>query len=324
MFKQIGDFMENYFSKFQCGFRNGYSTQQCLIALIEKCKSAADKGKSFGALLTDLSKVFDRLLCELLIAKLHAYGFSLAVLRLVPSYLSYRKKGTKINESYSSWEEILFGVLQGPILGNLLFNIFICDLFIMLDDIGIANYAHNNTPFVSGDTLLDVITSLENAAEKHFEWLANNHMKANNDKCHVLMSTVTSISIKVKDYITKNRDNEKLLGVAVDANHNFNCHLENILKKASKKVHVLARITPYMSLSKRKLLMNSFFTSQFNYCSLTWMCHSRTMNNKINRLHEWCLRIEHSDKTSSFEKLLEKDGSVTIHTRNLQICDGNV
>ena len=194
----------------------------------------------------------------------------------------------------------------------------------MLDDIGIANYAHNNTPFVSGDTLLDVITSLENAAEKHFEWFANNHMKANNDKCHVLMSTVTSISIKVKDYITKNRDNEKLLGVAVDANHNFNCHLENILKKASKKVHVLARITPYMSLSKRKLLMNSFFTSQFNYCSLTWMCHSRTMNNKINRLHEWCLRIEHSDKTSSFEKLLEKDGSVTIHTRNLQICDGNV
>ena len=48
------------------------------------------------------------------------------------------------------------------------------------------------------------------------------------------------------------------------------------------------------------------------------------MNNKINRLHEWCLRIEHSDKKSSFEKLLEKDGSVTIHTRNFQICDGNV
>ena len=64
--------------------------------------------------------------------------------------------------------------------------------------------------------------------------------------------------------------------------------------------------------------MNSFFTSQFNYCPLTWMCHSCTMNNKINRLHERCLHIVHSDKTSSFEKLLEKDGSVTIHTRNLQ------
>ena len=318
MFKQIRDFMENFFTKFQCAFRKGYSTQQCLIALIEKWKSATDKGKSFGALLTDLSKAFDCLPHELLIAKLNAYGFSLAALRLVRSYFSNRKQRTKINESYSSWEEILFGVPQGFILGPLLFNISICDLFIMIDDINIANINIDNTPFVSSDTPLNVITSLENAAEKLFEWFTNNHMKANHDKYHQLMSTITPISIKVKDYIIKNSDYEKLLGVTVDANLNFNCHLENILKKANKKAHVLARITPYMSIPKRKLLMNSFFTSQFNYCTLTWMCHSRTMNNKINRLHERCLRIIYSDKTSSFEKLLEKDGSVTIHTRNLQ------
>ena len=85
MFKQIGDFMEHFFSKFQCGFRKGYSTQQCLIALTEEWKSTTDKGKSFGALLTDLSKVFDCLPHELLIAKLHAYGFSLAALRHVRS-----------------------------------------------------------------------------------------------------------------------------------------------------------------------------------------------------------------------------------------------
>ena len=187
-----------------------------------------------------------------------------------------------------------------------------------MDDINIANYVDDTTPFVYGDTPLNVITSLENATEKLFEWFANNHMKANHEKCHLLMSTLTPISINVKYYIIKNSDNEKLLGVIVGANYNFNCHLKNILKKASKKVHVLARIPPHMSIPKRKLLMNSFFTSQFNYCPLTWLCHSRTMNNKINRLHERCLRIVHSDKTSSFEKLLEKDGSVTIHTRNLQ------
>ena len=96
------------------------------------------------------------------------------------------------------------------------------------------------------------------------------------DKCHLLMSTFTPISIKVKDYIIKNCDYEKLLGVAVDANLNFNCHLENILKKASKKVHVLARNTPYMSFPKRNWLVNSFFASQYNYSPLTWMCDSRT------------------------------------------------
>ena len=67
-----------------------------------------------------------------------------------------------------------------------------------------------------GDTPLNVVTFLENAAEKLFEWFANNHMKANHDKCHLLISTLTPISIKVKDYIIKNSDNEKLLGVTVD------------------------------------------------------------------------------------------------------------
>ena len=205
--------------------------------LQEKWKSATDKEKSFRALLTyfGLSKAFDCLPHKLFTAKLHAYGFSLAALRLVHSYLSNRKQRTKIIESYSSWEEILFEVPQRPILGPLLFNIFICDLLIIMDDINIANYADDTTPFTSDDTPLNVITSLENATEKPFEWFAKNHMKANHDKCHLLMSTLTPISIKVKDYIIKHGDNEKLLGVTVDANLNFNCHLENVLKKASKK-----------------------------------------------------------------------------------------
>ena len=137
---------------------------------------------------------------------MHAYGFSLAALRLVHSYLSNRKQKTKISESYSSSEEILFGVPQGSIFGPLLFNIFICDLFIVIDYINIANYADDNTPFVSGDTPLNVITSLENATEKLFEWFTNNLMKANHDKFHLLMSTFTPISITVKDYTIKNRD----------------------------------------------------------------------------------------------------------------------
>ena len=100
----------------------------------------------------DLYKAFERLPHELLVAKLHAYGFSLDALRLF--YLSNRKQRTKINESYSSWEAILLGVPQGSILGHLFFNIFICDLFVMIYDINIANYEGDSNPFESGDTPL--------------------------------------------------------------------------------------------------------------------------------------------------------------------------
>ena len=110
MFKQMSDYFESFLSKCQCGFRKGYSPQHCLLPMLEKWKSAIDNRKMFGALLTDLSKAFDCLSHDLLIAKLNAYGFSIAALRLVQNYLSNRKQRTKINSDFSSWEEILFGV----------------------------------------------------------------------------------------------------------------------------------------------------------------------------------------------------------------------
>ena len=83
-------------------------------------------------------------------------------------------------------------------------------------------------------------------------------------------------------------------------------------------MNALAILTLYMELGKRRMLVNAFFNSQFNYYSVIWMSHSRALNNKINRLHERCLRIIYNDKTSTFKELLEKDNSVSIHYRNIQ------
>ena len=208
--------MDNFFSKFQCGFRKAYSTQQCLLPLIEKWKSAVDKDKSFGALLTDLSKTFDCLPHDLLIAKLHSYGFSLNALPLIHSHLSNRRQRTKVNESYRSWEEILFSVPQGSILGPLLFNTFMCDLFFIVSEVYFASYADDKTPFVSSYRLEDVLDSLENASLKLFDWFSNNQMKANPDKCNLLTSAIASIALKIKDNEIVNSESEKLLGVTIE------------------------------------------------------------------------------------------------------------
>ena len=145
MFKQISEYFEPILSKFQCGFRKRFSAQHCLLSMLEKWETCVDNKKTFGTLLTDLSKAFDCLFHDLLLAKLNAYGFSLPALRLMQSYLSNKKQRTEINSEFSSWEEILFGVPQGSILGSLLCNIFLCDLLFIMDDVDFASYADDNT-----------------------------------------------------------------------------------------------------------------------------------------------------------------------------------
>ena len=119
MLEQMSQFFENIVWKYQRGFRKGFSTQQCLLAMLKKWKIPVDNRKMFGALITDLSKAFDCLDHELLIAKLNACGFSLTALKLVHNYLSNRKQETMINSLYSSLRKIIFGVPQGSILETL-------------------------------------------------------------------------------------------------------------------------------------------------------------------------------------------------------------
>ena len=143
---------------------------------------------------------------ELLLAKLNAYGFSFAELRFIHSYLTNRKQRTKVNSSHSSWEEIPFGFPQGSILGPLLFNIFLCDIFFVMIDIDFASYADNNTPYVSSDSIEDVIRILENDSIKLFKWFSDKIMKANKDKCHLIVSSNEHVSMKLDNIEIEKKD----------------------------------------------------------------------------------------------------------------------
>ena len=116
----------------------------------------------------------------------------------------------------------------------------------------------------------------------------------------------------------RNSSCEKLLGMFFDSKLTFQSYIDNIGRKASQKLDAISRITLYMDFNKKRLAVNIFFMAQFNYCPLVWICHNKTYKNKRNRLHERYLRLIYNDKRSSFEDLLEKDNSVSIHHKNLE------
>ena len=184
-----------------------------------------------------------------------------------------------------------------------------------------AYYDDDCSPYESAETIDDVIRKLEHDSVALIEWYENNYLKSIPNKWHVLLSNAGNqkeFTIIVGNKCISNSSEEKILGVYFDDKLNFHVHLSKLCKRAIRKLHALARISNYMSCKQRKIIMNAFITSQFNYCPLIWMCHSRTTNAQINKIHERALRIVYADNTSSFEQLLNKSESVSIHHRNIQ------
>ena len=118
--------------------------------------------------------------------------------------------------------------------------------------------------------------------------------------------------------VIKNTSSKKLLGNLVDNKISFNKHVSGICNKAAQKLHALSRVNHLMTLKQRKLIMTSFILSHFGYCPLVWMFHSRTLNTRINRIHERSLRLIFRDDNSPFKDLLLLNNSHTIHHRNIQ------
>ena len=154
-------YFDQILSKYKCGLRQDYNTQHFLLMMVEKWKEALDKGGLGGAILTDLSKAFDCTKHDLLKTKLAAHGFDSHSLSFVFSYLNERKQRTKIHNSYSPYANIACGVPQGSILGPLLFNINICDMFFEKYECDIASYADDNTPHTYDSDLCTVLSKLK-------------------------------------------------------------------------------------------------------------------------------------------------------------------
>ena len=167
-------------------------------------------------MLTDLSKTFDCIAHNLLIARLVAYGFSNTALRYVYSYLSNRKQCVRINNTYSNYQKIISGVPQGSILGPIFFNLSINNLLFFVSEVLLNNFADENTLSGFAETILELIDVLQSGSEIVIDWFKNNKMIVNPDKFQAILldkSDHTNQRIVVNNQNITVVSSEELLGI---------------------------------------------------------------------------------------------------------------
>ena len=229
------------FNDLLSAFRKGHSCQSSLLKFVEDMRNALDQKHAVGALFMDLSKAFDCLPHSLLVAKLHAYGLTPAACCLLGNYLSGRRQRVKISNARSTWETLAKGVPQGSILGPLLFNIFINDMFYFMGKRPVYNYADDNSLSNSAPSVDEVLSNLRHDCEISLRWFNHNGMEANPNKFQFFMSLSCpneNIELKISDNVTITSEPcVKALGINIDNRLTFTDHISSCCAKAARQLN---------------------------------------------------------------------------------------
>ena len=321
MSDQLTDYFRNLLCSSLSACRKGYSCQHVILRLTEYWRQALDNGSTVGTVAMDLSRAFDKMPHALLIAKLHAYGLSENACNLIINYLRNRRHRVKITGTCSEWATINRGVPQGSVLGPLLFNIFLNDLFYVNMGSEIANYADDNHLYYE-DKCYNVLKSvLENDVISATTWFDNNYMCANPDKFQSIILSrdgQQSLSISVQDNTILSDTTIKVLGVTLDNRLKFDNHVSSLCIKASRQINALKRISNYLDENCRILIFKSFISSNFSYCPVSWMFCGKTNLNKLEKLQERALRFVYRDTTSPYDSLLKRGNFLPLSVHRIR------
>ena len=271
IYDQLSQYLEKYLNSLLCGFRKAHSSQHALFKLLQAWQEELDKSGFVGTILMDLSKVYDSLPHELLVAKFEAYSIDKNGLNLIHNCLTNRKQRTKISSSYSECYDIVRGIPQGSILGPLFFNLFINDLFLFIERTNICNFADDNTIYSCNINLQTILKDLKYDMQNILKWFKVNLMKPNPKKFQFMIlgkSTRQSIILNIINVKIRESSSVVLLGLTFDNQLTFKDHINILLRRAGFKLHALRRIRKYLTAVKARLLNNAFINSQFNYASI--------------------------------------------------------
>ena len=316
IFDQLYEFSLHFLSGNLSGFLKGHSCTTALLKTCEDIRANLDSSEHSAAITIDLSKAFDSINHNLLLAKLSAYGVTEDALQLLRSYLTDRKQHVKIDGNLSDWQIMKCGVPQGSILGPLLFNIYMNDANFSDISCSLRFYADDTTGYSSSPCPSTLQINLQNNLGLLVSWLCKNFLAINHSKSQSIvfnratLPTPFVIDSNELDYVPQ----IKLLGVIIDNSLSFKAHIKEICRKVNTKVSILRRILKFIPSDIMIKLYKAFILPHFEYASPLFIGLSKGFSAKLESTNAFALRtLLNYSKSTTYEELLK-----TVHIKSLE------
>ena len=260
----------------QSGFRQKFSTDSCLIHLLDHIRTQSSHGLYTGMIMIDLQKAFDTVNHDILCSKLKGMGFE--SVEWFRSYLSERQQIVHINDTYSKPCKISCGVPQGSILGPLLFLCYINDMSISIDQgCKLMLYADDSAILFSHKDPEIISQKLACALESCNNWLIDNKLSLHLGKTESIIfgskrkvKKVGNFSISSMGQNLAGQDTVKYLGVNIDQTVSGETIAKNIIHKANSRLRFLYRQASCLNQNSRKILVSALIQCHFDYAASAW------------------------------------------------------